>query len=94
MTLTVSINYTKDGVTQPTRTLSVRDGAQEAVRLDFNPSANERVTRLKALAAAFLSECDDIASEQPNAGRELAVAKTNMQTASMWAVLGATTPAK
>lgn len=80
--------------------------AKQAVRLTFNPSANKRVERLKSLAAAFISECDAISSEfhanrknqedaerAAEAGRALAVAKTNMQTASMWAVLGATTNA-
>ena len=64
--------------------------AQEAIRFTFNPSGLPRVAILKALAAAFLTECDRTHIEVPAAGRELAVAKTNMQTASMWAVLGAT----
>ena len=71
--------------------VSITDAAAKAVRMGFNPSALSRVNRLKALAAAFISECDAVAAELPEAGRELAVAKTNMQTASMWSVLGATT---
>ena len=73
------------------------DEAKEAVRLTFNPSALESVTRLKLLSTLFIAECDRVLSDQKMGGietrdgsRELAVAKTNMQTASMWAVLGAT----
>lgn len=61
--------------------------AIEAVRLSFNPSAKPEVTRLKTLAAAFITECEAL---KETAGREAAVAVTNMQTASMWAVLAAT----
>lgn len=64
--------------------------AKDAVRLTFNPSNNPRVTRMKMLAAAFITECETMAGTP--AGREAAVAITNMQTASMWAVLGLTTP--
>ena len=71
--------------------LAVSDEAREAVRLKFNPSGLPRVDRLKRLAAAFITECDRVAAEVPDSGRSIAVAKTNMQTASMWAVLGATT---
>ena len=66
------------------------DDACEAIRLTFNPSGNLDVTMLKILAAAHISTCNRIAKEKTAAGRELAVAKTNMQTASMWSVLGAT----
>jgi hypothetical protein len=71
-------------------TIELSAEAAEAVRMGFNPSALDDVNRLKTLAAAFITECDRIATAKPEAGRELAVAKTNMQTASMWAVLGAT----
>ena len=71
--------------------INITDSAKELVRLKFNPSNLGNVDTLKHLAAAFLSECDRIAGEVPESGRSLAVAKTNMQTASMWAVLGATT---
>jgi hypothetical protein len=71
-------------------TVPVSVSAAEAVRMAFNPSGLESVNRLKSLAAAFISECERLKSEDPAAGRELAVAITNMQTASMWGVLGAT----
>lgn len=64
--------------------------AKESVRYSFNPSGLSEVATLKALAAAFIEYCDYVAIGKPEAGRELAVAKTNMQTASMWAVLAAT----
>ena len=64
--------------------------AVEAIRFSFNPSGNEDVAKLKSLSAAFISQVDEIMKAKPEAGRELAVAKTHMQTASMWAVLGAT----
>jgi hypothetical protein len=64
--------------------------ACDAIRFKFNPSGLHNVAKLKALAAAFISQCDEVAKEMPGSGRELSVAKTNMQTASMWAVLGAT----
>jgi hypothetical protein len=70
--------------------ISFSDKAKEAIRHKFNPSGLANVNDLKALAAAFITVCDRIAAEKPEAGRELAVAVTNMQTASMWAVLGAT----
>jgi hypothetical protein len=90
---TVTITY-DDGSTYA---VLLSDAAKEAVRFAFNPSGLEAVNRLNALAAAFLSECE----YQTDTGktrfhvhgevdREFEVAKTNMQTALMWAVLGAT----
>ena len=64
--------------------------AAEAVRVNFNPSGLESVARLKGIAAEFITACEELNAANPDAGREFAVAKTNMQTASMWAVLGAT----
>ena len=69
---------------------TVSDTAKEAVRIGFNPSQIERVNRLKAIAAAFISECEDGQRGSGAAAREYAVAITNMQTASMWGVLAAT----
>ena len=74
--------------------VSITDEAAQAVRMGFNPSAVRRVDRLKALAAAFISECKLGQAELPEGSREFAVAVTNMQTASMWGVLAATTNAK
>jgi hypothetical protein len=74
----------------PDRGYVASNYALEAVRFKFNPSLNEGVTRLKALAALFLSECDTYTVANPAAIREFAVAKTYMQSASMWAVAGVT----
>jgi hypothetical protein len=74
----------------PDREYTATDAALEAVRFSFNPSLLESVTRLKALSALFIAECESQAEQNPAAGREFAKAKTEMQTASMWAVLGAT----
>jgi hypothetical protein len=86
MTVKIQIDITG----QPTRHIVANDSSLEAIRFTFNPSLNDDVTQLKALAAAFLTKCDNIARLNPAAGRECSVAKTSMQTASMWAVLGAT----
>lgn len=76
--------------------VSVTGEAEAAVRFTFNPSGLQNVNRLKALAAAFITECKRIQAEAPGPGpgaaRDAAVAITNMQTASMWGVLAATTP--
>lgn len=71
--------------------ISITDEAAKDVRMNFNPSTLPNVDRLKALAAAFISECQRISAEVPDSGRDMAVAKTNMKQASMWAVSGATT---
>jgi hypothetical protein len=78
----------------------VWDGCEavKLVRLSFNPSSLKAVDELKLLAAAFISrvhECkaDLNGSADPSAqeaGRNFALAITNMQQASMWAVAGAT----
>ena len=70
--------------------VAVTEAALAEVRYKFNPSGLPTVDRLKIVAAAFLAVCDEVAVANPVAGRELALAKTNMQQASMWAVSGAT----
>ena len=70
--------------------IPISQEAAEAVRFNFNPSGLPDVNRLKSLSAAFISECEQQKAANPLAGRELQTAITNMQTASMWAVLGAT----
>jgi hypothetical protein len=70
--------------------VNISGEAAEAVRFTFNPSGLNSVNRLKSLSAAFVAECQAQQSAKGEAGREFAVAITNMQTASMWAVLAAT----
>ena len=73
-----------------TETVSVSAAAMEAVRLAFNPFGLPRVTLLKALAAAFLTECGAVVDNNPNASDESREARKFAISASMWAVLGAT----
>lgn len=70
--------------------VNITSDAAEAVRFTFNPSGLNTVNRIKSLSSALISECMAQQKDNPNAAREFAVAITNMQTASMWAVLGAT----
>jgi len=64
--------------------------ALKAVRHNFNPSSNRNVSDLKALAAAFIELCHVVEKEIPEGARDFACARTFMETASMWAVKGAT----
>lgn len=64
----------------------------EATRFAFNPSGLQSVNILKALASAFIDYCAKEQVSHKEAGREYAVAKTEIETACMWAVKGATTP--
>ena len=65
--------------------------AKDAVRKDFNPSGNQDVSEIKAITASLVSKMESIRDRNNGmAGREAAVAITNIQTASMWCVLAAT----
>lgn len=79
--------------------VAISDTAAKRVRMSFNPSTLPNVDRLKALAAAFISECDRIAIEMTADEsksdhqvikeivlREMATAKTKIQSASHFAV--------
>ena len=70
---------------------TVSDTAAKAVEFEFNPSANEKVTRLKALAAAYITEVENIRSnaireDNAVAARRASVAITEMEAVSMRAV--------
>lgn len=66
--------------------------AKDAVRKDFNPSGNQDVAEIKAITASLISKMEMIRDRDGGkAGREAAVAITQIQTASMWCVLAATT---
>lgn len=73
-----------DGETHITNT------AAELVRMGFNPSRLPPVDRIKAIAAAFISECEAIRDARGKGAREAAIAITEMQGASMFAVAAAT----
>jgi hypothetical protein len=74
-----------DGVEVP-----ISLSAADKVRMKFNPSGLERVDRLKSIAAAFISECEEMLADDDCDGREAAIAITEMQGASMFAVASAT----
>ena len=64
--------------------------AKDDVRFKFNPSGLREVNEIKALGVLWLSKLEEIAATHPHAARELAVARTEFQKASMFAVLGIT----
>lgn len=89
------VTITFEGGSYNQKTIELSSSAREAVRISFNPSGDMAVLSLKALAAAFITMCEAIENDKAStikqaSSREFAVAKTSMQTASMWAVLGAT----
>lgn len=69
---------------------SISNTAAELVRMSFNPSKVEPVDRIKALAAALISECEAIRDGRGKGAREAAIAITEIQTASFFAVAAAT----
>lgn len=75
----------------PSGTTSISDTAAKTVRMGFNPSKIEAVDRIKALAAAIVSECEAIKDDRSHPGaREAAIAITQVQGAAMFAVAAAT----
>lgn len=90
--MTLSVHISAPSTLSHSISMRDDDPALQAIRFSFNPSGEPDVMILKALAAAFIRECQRIQQDRPSVGREMAVAITNMQTASMWGVLGVTTP--
>jgi hypothetical protein len=74
--------------------VAVNSSAMSTVRLGFNPSGLEQVDRIKSLAAALISECENLRDEANAAktagAREASIAITEAQTACMYAVASAT----
>lgn len=70
--------------------IELTDQALDDIRFKFNPSNLDKVAKLKLLAATYLSLISHYANENPIAGREFAIARTDMQKVSMCAVLAAT----
>ena len=64
--------------------------AADAIRFRFNPSGLDTVGRIKALTGSLITMFEELRVANPAAARELSVAITETQTASMWGVLGAT----
>lgn len=76
----------------PDGTTTISNSAAELVRMGFNPSKLERVDRIKALAAALVSECEAIRDEPSMLGTEDAeTAITTIRGGVMFAVAAATT---
>ena len=69
---------------------NISPSGAKLVRMGFNPSRLEPVDRIKALAAALVSECETIRDAGGAGAREAAVAMTQIQGASMFAVAAAT----
>ncbi|MCP4243935.1 MAG: hypothetical protein GY772_25575 [bacterium] len=69
---------------------AISDSAAALVRMGFNPSRIEPVDRIKALAAALVSECEAIRDSDGAGAREASIAITDLQKASMMAVAAAT----
>ena len=67
---------------------------EQRVRVSFNPSSNPIVDEIKKQAAALIDLCEslkDTYDGKPNEkNRAFAVAQTEIESAAMWAVKGAT----
>lgn len=71
--------------------MTISESAADAVRQKFNPSNSSDVADIKQRTAELISIMEKIRERDGGkAGREAAVAITNLQTASMWCVLAAT----
>lgn len=68
---------------------NVSETAKELLRLNFNPSGNETVAKIKLLAGALMTAYEDIGDETEGYV-EADTAIMFLQTASMWGVLAAT----
>lgn len=66
--------------------IGITPKAAELANIGFNPAQDEKIMALKTLAAAFHTLCDELQAADPDSAREAAVAKTQMQTAAMFAV--------
>ena len=67
----------------------VSQKALNAVLFDFNPSSNEKVTRIKALHAALIQEMEDVKSAAGSSPAQLrcaAIAITELEATQMRAV--------
>lgn len=71
--------------------VNVSATAADAIRHKFNPSDLGDVATIKDLTGTLITKMEQIRDRDGGkAGREAAVAITNLQTASMWCVLAAT----
>jgi hypothetical protein len=78
-------------MTDKTATVAISESAADAVRVKFNPSGSANVALIKNYTAQLITIMEAIRDRDGGtAGREAAVAITQLQTASMWCVLAAT----
>jgi hypothetical protein len=87
MTVEITVHITD----QPDQRFAVDPKALDAVRFDFNPSGQRDVVAVKAMAAALLTLCEASDSKAPDPrGRWMAIARTHIETAQMFAVKAVT----
>ena len=65
--------------------------AMERVRLAFNPSGRTEIDAMKFVMATAMTMCEQVRDRDPARGRSAAIAITELQTASMYAVHAMTT---
>ena len=70
--------------------VEITEQAKDDVRFKFNPSNIDKVTKLKTVAATYLSLLEQLCKENPDAAREFAMTRTLFQFVSMGGVLAAT----
>ena len=70
--------------------VSISNEAAEVVRLSVNPSSRSSVDEIKALSAALVTVCRRLRAADTSIAREMSLAITDVETACMWAVKGAT----
>lgn len=71
--------------------IEITKTAADAVRLNFNPSANPEVDYIKTAMASLISVMEGIAKRNDKlAVAEATIAIRHLQTASMWCVFSAT----
>lgn len=60
---------------------------EKRVRIEFNPSNDDRVFQIKQLAANLINACEDLKEKDP---RLASMAQTAFEEGAMWAVKAAT----
>jgi hypothetical protein len=70
----------------PDVSVQITEEAAKLANISFNPTQDETILALKTLAAAFHTLCFKLAEEDGASAREAAIARTQMQTAAMFAV--------
>ena len=59
---------------------------QKRVGVNFNPSGEEIVDQIKAKSAELIDLCESMKTSMPERNRLIALAQTNFEIASMFAV--------